>query len=97
MKTPTCDEIDTATPDELVLIIGNLEALKARAWSRLIVPREAAPASPDRTIGARAAAEILGVGKDWVYAHADEIPGSWRKGKLLRFSAAAVEAWKRGG
>ena len=87
-------EIESASPDELVAIIGKLEALKAKAYARLMAPRETAAKAPDRTINARQAAEILGMGKDWVYAHADEIPGSWRKGKVLRFSAAAVEAWK---
>lgn len=78
-----------------VAIIAEAEATKARAYARLMAPREVAAKVPDRTINAREVAEILGMGKDWVYTHADEIPGSWRKGKVLRFSAAAVEAWKR--
>jgi predicted DNA-binding transcriptional regulator AlpA len=85
--------IDSASPEELVEIIAGAEATKARAYARLLAPREDA-APPDRTLNAREVAEQIGVGKDWVYTHAEEIPGSWRKGKILRFSAAAVEAWK---
>jgi predicted DNA-binding transcriptional regulator AlpA len=90
-------EIESASPEELVAIIAEAEATKARAYARLMGPREVTAKAPDRTINAREAAEILGVGKDWVYSHAEEIPGSWRKGKVLRFSAAAVEAWKASG
>ena len=88
------EEIESATRDELVAIIGRLEALKAKAYARLMVPKDATVA-PDRTLNAREVAERLGVGKDWVYEHAAEIPGSWRNGKILRFSAGAIEAWKR--
>lgn len=87
-------EIESASPEELVAIIADAEATKARAYARLLMmPREAA-VPPDRTLNAREVAGLIGVGKDWVYEHADEIPGSWRNGKILRFSAAAVEAWK---
>jgi predicted DNA-binding transcriptional regulator AlpA len=86
-------DIDNASTEELVEIIADAEATKARAYARLMMPKD----SPkDRTLNAREVAERIGMGKDWVYSHADEIPGSWRKGKVLRFSAAAVEAWKRG-
>jgi predicted DNA-binding transcriptional regulator AlpA len=91
------DEIDRASPEELARIIAFHEGEKARAWARLMAPREIAPKAPDRTINAREVGVLLGMGKDWVYAHADEIPGSWRRGKVLRFSASAVEAWKREG
>jgi predicted DNA-binding transcriptional regulator AlpA len=89
-------DIDSASPEELVEIIADAEATKARAYARLMVPRDS-PKVPDRTLNAREVAEQLGMGKDWVYAHADEIPGAWRKGKILRFSAAAVETWKKRG
>jgi predicted DNA-binding transcriptional regulator AlpA len=86
--------LDTASTEELVAIIADAEATKARAYVRLMAPRPAA--ALDQTLNAREVATRIGMGKDWVYQHADEIPGAWRRGKILRFSAAAVEAWKRG-
>jgi predicted DNA-binding transcriptional regulator AlpA len=80
----------------LFAVIAEAEETKARAWARLMAPKSAAVQQPDQTLNAREVAERIGTGKDWVYTHADEIPGSWRNGKILRFSAAAVEAWKRG-
>jgi predicted DNA-binding transcriptional regulator AlpA len=91
---PGAVEIESASPEELVEIIADAEATKARAYARLMAPKDL-PRVPDRTLNAREVAERIGMGKDWVYAHAAEIPGSWRNGKILRFSAAAVEAWKR--
>jgi predicted DNA-binding transcriptional regulator AlpA len=89
------DEIDTASPEELIAVIAEAEETKARAWARLVSPKAAAVREPDQALNARQVGKRIGVGKDWVYEHGDEIPGSWetREG-IRRWSAAAVEAWK---
>jgi predicted DNA-binding transcriptional regulator AlpA len=94
MKPEKKIEIESASPEELFTIIGEAEATRARAWAQLMAPNAAAVQRPDEALNAREAGERIGVGKDWIYAHAHEIPGSWRNGKILRFSAAAIEAWK---
>ena len=52
--------ISDATADELPELLGELERLRAAAWSRLAVPNRA-EADVDRLLDAREAAGILGI------------------------------------
>jgi excisionase family DNA binding protein len=88
--------IEKATPAELVEIIANAEAVKAKAYHRLMHQKDE-DGPNDRTLNARDVAQRMGCGKDKVYALTErgELPFSWRNGKLIRYSASGLEAWMR--
>ena len=55
---------------ELPSFIGELEAVKATAWARLSAPVSAA--EHDELLEVEAAAQRLGVSKDYLYRHSQE-------------------------
>ena len=50
-----------AGQEELPELLGGLERIKAAAWARLAVPPQAETEAADRLLGAREAAEMLGI------------------------------------
>lgn len=50
---------------------------------------------PDSLIDVAAAAERLGVSKDWLYHHAHQLPFRVQQGRLLRFSTAGIARYIR--
>ena len=90
-------QIESASVDALPTLVGELEALKAAAWRRLIVPR------PDPTITNQAdrfltipeLATKLGQSRDWLYRHADQLPFATRIGRQWRFSERGAERWMK--
>jgi len=50
---------------------------------------------PDRLLDVAAAAERLGVSRDWLYHHARQLPFTVRQGRLLRFSSHGIERYIR--
>lgn len=53
--------------------------------------------SPGRVLGPKEVGLMLGVDREWVYRHADEL-GAWRLGSgpkaQLRFDENRIQAWK---
>jgi predicted DNA-binding transcriptional regulator AlpA len=100
---PCVDElerlVESAPLSGVPALLGELERLRARAWTRLNVEaRPAAPRDPaataDRLLTAREAAEILGVKERWVRDHADRLGGAVRlPGKQVRFSERKLRRW----
>ena len=76
--------------EELPNFIGELEAIKAVAWSRVVSP---APAHQehDELVDVDRAAERLGVSKDYLYRHHRQFPFARRQGRKLLFSALGID------
>ena len=78
---------------ELPSFIGELEAVKATAWARLSAPASAA--EHDELLEVEAAAQRLGVSKDYLYRHSQEYSFTRRQGRKLLFSALGLEKYIR--
>jgi excisionase family DNA binding protein len=74
---------------ELPNFIGELEAVKAIAWSRLGSPVASLP--HDELLSVELAAQRLGVSKDYLYRHSEQYPFTRRAGRKLLFSASGIE------
>jgi excisionase family DNA binding protein len=85
-----------AAPEELPVLIGQLEAAKAAAWARITAPQLAPANGEDRNLSAREAAARLGVSLPYLYKHAHEYPFTVRYGKRVLFSSHGLDAWNRG-
>jgi hypothetical protein len=77
---------------ELPDFIGELEAIKAIAWSRLASP---AHQEHDELLDVEAAAGRLGVGRDFLYRHHRQYPFTRRQGRRLLFSALGIDKYIR--
>jgi hypothetical protein len=75
---------------ELPSFIGELEAVKATAWARLTAPTSAPP-EHDELLEVDAAAQRLGVSKDYLYRHHAQYAFVRRQGRKLLFSALGIE------
>jgi predicted DNA-binding transcriptional regulator AlpA len=51
------------------------------------------PAESDRALKIDAAADRLGVSRDWLYRHAHQLPFTVRNGRLLRFSSHGIDRY----
>ena len=76
--------------EELPELIGQLESIKATAWARLTAPTPRA-IEHDELLVVEAAAERLGVSRDYLYRHSQEYPFTRRQGRKLLFSALGIE------
>lgn len=54
-----------------------------------------ADSEPDRLLDVTAAAERLGVSRDWLYRRAGRLPFTVRTGRLLRFSSHGIGRYIR--
>ena len=70
------------------VLLGALLTASARASTD-------ASAEPDRLLDVAAAAERLGVSKDWLYHHAHQLPFTVRQGRMLRFSSHGIDRYIR--
>jgi hypothetical protein len=79
----------TLPADEIPVLLGELEGLKARPWARLTLLNGSGwaerPAQPDRRLNVHEPAEKLGVSKDYLCRHADRQPFTVRIGRGLGF------------
>jgi hypothetical protein len=75
---------------ELPDFIGELESIKATAWARLASPLPALQ-EHDELLEVEAAAQRLGVSKDYLYRHHADYPFTRRQGRKLLFSALGIE------
>ena len=80
-------------PEQLPRLLGELEEIRCTAIARLSAP---APAmTQDQLLDVEAAAQRLGVSRDYLYRHHAELPFTRRMGKALRFSTSGIEKWLR--
>jgi hypothetical protein len=75
---------------ELPDFIGELEAAKATAWARLAAPSPAIQ-EHDELLEVDAAAQRLGVSKDYLYRHHADYAFTRRQGRKLLFSALGID------
>ena len=79
--------------EDLPELIGELERIKAAAWSALMAPQNGNGRGPegDRLLDAGQAAQKLGISKDALYRH--NYPFSLRIGGKRRFSQLGIERY----
>jgi predicted DNA-binding transcriptional regulator AlpA len=90
--------VEATPPHELPQLIGELEAAKAVAWSRLTARAADTPDPPPaeaRNLDIGEAAKRLGMSRDWLYRHASELPFALRIGRRVVFDSVALERWNR--
>lgn len=76
-------------PEQLPRLLGELEEIRCTAIARLSAP---APAqTQEQLLDVEAAAQRLGVSKDYLYRHHAELPFTRRIGRKLLFSALGIE------
>ena len=97
-------EIVSAPAADLPAIIGQIEAVKAEAFSRLVSPLPAANVDPvsdgtaeaaDTALTVEEVALRLGQKVQWVRAHQRELPRIHLPGRTVRFSARKLDAWMK--
>ena len=88
--------VSEADPSELPRLIGDLEAARAIAWSRLTAP---APVPSKKAgplplhVSVAEAAKALGVSRQWLY-HAKDLPFIRRLGRrVVRHRVRALRRW----
>jgi predicted DNA-binding transcriptional regulator AlpA len=84
------DSIAQLPAENLPELLGELEVCRARATMRLHTP---APSTQqhDELLDVAAAAERLGMSRDFVYRHADEFSFTRRIGRKLLFSSLGID------
>jgi len=95
--------VESVPAERLPGLLGEVESLRAALWARLqatavvrVVPdTSGAQKEPDRLLSADEAGGRLGVGRRWMYRHADTLPFTRRlSGGTLRFSERGLERWQ---
>jgi len=86
-------EVSELPPEQLPRLLGELGEIRCTAIARLSA---VAPAPvQDQLLDVEAAAQRLGVSRDYLYRHHAELPFTRRMGKALRFSLLGIEKWLR--
>lgn len=88
------DVVNAMPSGELPEVIGQLEAIKAMAWTRLTAPQQAI-AQHDELLTVEQAAERLGMSEKYLYSNAKTLPFTKRMGRNLRFSANGIDRYIR--
>jgi predicted DNA-binding transcriptional regulator AlpA len=107
MAVPTLDEVASNPERVTALPAGTLQGLLCRCltvqaalFGALVATAAQASTGPtteaDRLLDVDAAAQRLGMSKDWLYHHAHQLPFAVRQGRLLRFSTAGIARYIRG-
>lgn len=78
-------EVQTAPAAELPSIIGQIEAVKAEAFARLVTPAPA-EVDEDKLMTVDEVAATLGETSRWVRDHVKDLPRVALPGRTLRFS-----------
>lgn len=91
-------DVDVMSAVELAAYICQLSAtLTERVMVERSVPPPAMPppppASPDRLVGVREAAKLIGMSEDWLYDNAPRLPFAMRQGRNLRFSIEGIQRY----
>lgn len=87
--------------EALIEVLGALEGLKAKVWSRLIQftvageeDEESPQPEPDQLLDVNNAAAVLGVTPRWLYDHAEQLPFTRKLApRTLRFSEFGLYRW----
>ena len=77
--------------DELPRFLGELETVRAVAWSRLTAPAPLAQQSRDQLLDVEEAAIRLGFSTSYLYRNHQRFQFSRRVGRSLRFSAQGID------
>jgi|SRR5215813_14144503 len=86
-------EVSELPPEQLPRLLGELEEIRCTAIARLSA---AAPAPvQDQLLDVEAAAQRLGVSRDYLYRHHARLPFTRRMGKRLLFSSVGIEKYIR--
>jgi excisionase family DNA binding protein len=84
--------LDLTTADQVTVPRRVLEELLAIPDVR---PLGTSAESVDRMLTATEAATLTGTSTRYLYKHRDEIPGTKRYGRAIRFSEAGLQRWMR--
>jgi excisionase family DNA binding protein len=91
------EQVTAVAPQDVPALLAELEALRARLWTRLLATDTVPPADarqPDRLLTPAEAAAVLSVPLRWIYRHHNQLPFTRRMSrKRLRFSEAGVQTW----
>jgi predicted DNA-binding transcriptional regulator AlpA len=80
--------------DDIPIVLGELECLKARLWARISAPAATSRTpDPDQLLGAKIVAQRAGISARWLYRHADTLPFTRRIGRKVLFSSAGLTKW----
>jgi predicted DNA-binding transcriptional regulator AlpA len=79
--------------DEVPPFLGQLENIRAVAWSRLTPPAPASQQVRDELLDVDAAAKRLCMSASYLYRHHGKFPFSRRVGRSLRFSAEGINSY----
>lgn len=80
-------------PEELPRLLGELETVRAVAWSRLAPPAPANSQTRDEWLDVDAAASRLHMSACYLYRHHHIFPFTRKVGRSLRFSASGIESY----
>ena len=85
--------LDGLTATETSALLSRLAAAQTRLAGRFLelAHLDGHRADHDRLLGAKEAAERLGVAPAWLYRHATQLPFTTRVGTHLRFSERGLE------
>jgi predicted DNA-binding transcriptional regulator AlpA len=83
----------TLAPDELPRLLGDLETVRAVAWSRLTAPAPPTQRGRDELLDIEEAARRLGISASYLYRNHRRFTFSRRVGRSLRFSAEGIESY----
>jgi len=88
------DVVRNLAPDDLPRLLGELETVRAVAWSRLTVP--AAPAKQqerDELLDVKVTAARLHMSTSYLYRHHRQFSFTRKVGRSLRFSAEGINVY----
>ena len=83
----------SVTPEELPQLLGELEQVRAVAWSRLAPPAPAKSQTRDELLDIEAAAARLGMSGSYLYRHHQTFPFTRKVGRALRFSSSGIDLY----
>ena len=90
---PILAQARTVAPDELPRLLGDLEEVRATCLARLTSP--VIEERPDRSLDVTQAAERMGVSKDYLYHHWQELKFARQEGRKVLFSSNGLDAHLR--
>lgn len=82
-----------AAPEELPLLIGQLEAAKAAAFARLVETSRKPAAQPDKNLTVGEAAQRIGLSTQWIYRNHARLPFCRKIGRRVVCSARGIAEW----
>jgi predicted DNA-binding transcriptional regulator AlpA len=81
--------------EQLPEFVGELETIRATAWSRLTAPGQSRAPAEDELVDIEEASRRLGMSRSYLYRNSSLLPFSRRVGRSLRFSAQGIDYYIR--